>query len=57
MQDDPRCQRCGSPLRVERVQVPVYIDTPTSGGGYVQVLARYETREEVSDCPRCHGAY
>lgn len=57
MQDDPRCQRCGSPLRVERVQVPVYIDTPTSGGGYAQVLARYETREEVSDCPRCHGAY
>ena len=51
------CQRCGCALRVELVQVPVYLPTPTAGNPHLEVLARYEDREEVSDCPRCHGSY
>lgn len=54
---DHRCPRCGAPLRVERVQVPVYLDTPTVHDPHARVLLRYDEREEVSDCPRCMGAY
>lgn len=58
MSDDPKCSRCGAPLRTVTVKVPVYSyyqkgtdDRP------VQVLERYEEREEVADCIRCTGAY
>lgn len=55
---DQRCSKCGAPLRTETVKYPVYLthwdrETMTSE----EVLAGYESREEVSDCPRCFGAY
>lgn len=58
---DHRCARCGTTLKTETVQVPVYLDLDTSEtpatGKVERVLARYEDHEEVSDCPRCQGAY
>ena len=58
---DHRCDRCGCALRVETVQVPVYLDLHSaetmSTGKAEKVLTHYEEREEVSDCPRCQGAY
>ena len=55
---DQLCPRCGCALKVIEVQVPVY-DTIHVPGTPVPKTAikRYETREEVSDCPRCHGSY
>jgi hypothetical protein len=58
--DDPRCPRCGAPLRTETVKVPVYLDHMQMVDGKVEetkVLARYDERQEVSDCVRCTGAY
>lgn len=52
-----RCPRCGTPLKVLVVQVPVYADTPTANDPFARVLLRYEEQEEVSDCHRCTGAY
>lgn len=52
------CPICGDELKVITVWVPVYErmtarDTCMS----VDVLVRYEEREEVCDCPRCQGGY
>lgn len=57
MTQDHRCPRCGCGLRVIEVQLPVYLPVPTHDDPSRQIIAHYETREEVSDCPRCHGAY
>lgn len=60
MSDDPRCGRCGTPLKTETVKVPIYKEEPflAEGGIYrLGVVDRYEDREEVSDCVRCTGSY
>jgi len=49
MTADPTCSRCGGPLKVVRVKVPV-----RSADG---ATVRYEEREEIADCPRCTGGY
>ena len=54
--DDPKCPRCGCALKIKTVRVPVYGDDARCGGGSLPI-ERYEEREEVSDCPRCTGAY
>lgn len=56
---DHKCPRCGAPLKVETVQVPIYshylVEEHTKPiRGEVQ---GYEDREEVSDCVRCTGSY
>jgi hypothetical protein len=59
-EEDPRCPRCGTPLKIETVKVPVYLDHMQMVDGKLeetQVLARYDEHQEVSDCPRCQGAY
>lgn len=60
--DDHRCDRCGCPLRVETVLVPIRVETPilsqsVEGPDDDLFPVIYEEREEVSDCPRCQGAY
>ena len=54
MNHDHKCPRCGAALKVVEVQVLVEVidaqDMPVS-------ISRYETREEISDCPRCTGSY
>lgn len=60
MTQEYKCWRCGTALKVETVKVPVYLDHLSMKGGEIvktRVLAHYEDREEVSDCPRCTGAY
>lgn len=55
-----KCNRCGTELKVVEVQVPVretiqhddYVGSISLGP-----ITRYETREEVADCPRCTGGY
>ena len=57
---DHKCSRCGAPLKVETVQVPVYVDLTYIGQdkpARSDIIARYEEREEVSDCVRCTGSY
>ena len=57
---DHRCPRCGAPLKIETVKVPVYSHYLIEGHGATPVrgeLKGYEEREEVSDCVRCTGAY
>lgn len=77
MQNDPRCQRCGTRLKTERVRSIGYENVLA---GLVATKDEFELgditftdlgtgqraywsgpkpvwREEVSDCPRCHGAY
>lgn len=56
---DHKCLRCGAPLKVETVQVPIYVDLFHFGQDKRsgQVIARYEEREDVSDCVRCTGSY
>lgn len=56
--EDPRCPRCGAPLRTETVKVPVkkWITNEVTGKPE-HVFDRYEDRQEVSDCIRCQGAY
>lgn len=59
---EPRCPRCGAELKIEKVKVPVrgepiIHDIEDGGGMESGEIIRYEEREEVSDCPRCHGAY
>jgi hypothetical protein len=60
MTHDPKCNRCGTPLKIVEVKVPVTrmrveIDYLAATGS--EEVTRYETREEVADCPRCTGAY
>lgn len=55
-----KCWRCGTSLKIETVKVPVYLDHLSMKDGEIvktRVLAHYKDREEVSDCPRCMGAY
>lgn len=55
---DHKCPRCGMELKVVEVQVPVcvgHLDRNTMREE--RLIVRYETREEVADCPRCTGAY
>lgn len=56
---DHTCPRCGAPLKVETVQIPVYVGHTRIGEDqpYEQVIARYDEEEQVSDCVRCTGAY
>lgn len=55
---DHKCPRCGGYLATVTVRVPVYEEMPTGGGGTpIDVLLRYEDREEVAECVRCTGAY
>jgi len=60
MTHDPKCNRCGTPLKIVEVKVPVtrgeIVDLDTHPTGFMDVT-HYETREEVADCPRCTGAY
>ena len=57
--ENHQCPRCGAPLKVETVQIPVYVGHTLIGGdkSYERVIARYEEEEQVSDCVRCMGAY
>lgn len=58
MSDNPKCGRCGTPLRMENVKVPVtkiIINEVTQKPE--TVFDRYEDRQEPSDCPRCTGSY
>ena len=48
-----RCSRCHTPLKLETVRVPVPKDQLDLVPGH----PGYETRQEYSDCPRCHGSY
>ena len=62
MTQDPRCGRCGAPLKTVTVKVPVYIEHQSAeraarGEPPEKVLARYDEEQEVSDCPRCTGSY
>jgi hypothetical protein len=62
MTEDPRCGRCGAPLKTFTVKVPVYIEHQTIEGAFagrepIKVLARYDEEQEIADCPRCTGAY
>lgn len=53
MNTDPRCPRCGTTLKIERVKVLVERhadDAPVT-------FHHYEERDEVADCPRCTGSY
>lgn len=53
MNTDPRCPRCGTALKIERVKVLVERhaeDAPVT-------FHHYEERDEVADCPRCTGSY
>lgn len=56
---DPKCSRCGCALKIEVVRVPVFAVQHSAGGGHntKQEISHYAEREEVSDCPRCTGAY
>lgn len=59
---DPRCPMCAMPLKTVSVQVPVYLEhqtaeRATAGLPPEKILARYDTEEDVQDCPRCQGAY
>lgn len=55
---DQRCSKCGAPLRTETVRYPVYVKMWDQETGTMEkVPAGYETAQEVSDCPRCFGAY
>lgn len=54
------CERCGEELKVIVVRVPVIV--PHFHSPMDEVPSMVETnqfveREEVCDCPRCHGAY
>lgn len=58
MKPDPRCPLCGYELKVVTVRVPVYADVKSPVSLMtVRVPVRYEEREDVCDCSRCHGAY
>lgn len=60
MTQEHKCWRCGTALKVGTVMVPVYLDHLSMKDGEIvttKVLTHYENREEVSDCPRCMGAY
>lgn len=57
---DHRCPRCGTALKVERVRVALYSQHKIEDTGEVHTSREfrgYEEREELSDCPRCTGAY
>ena len=60
-QDEPRCPRCGTPLKIETVRVPKKPETiahdQEDGTGMESEPQGWEERQEVSDCPRCQGAY
>ncbi len=52
------CPICGDELKMIVVRVPVYEEMPTGGGGTpIDVLVRYEEREDICECPKCKGAY
>lgn len=55
---DPHCTRCGAPLKVQVVQIPVYAVgySPVTQQNE-QTMTGHTEREEVSDCARCTGAY
>lgn len=58
MTQEHKCCRCGTALKAETVKVLVkkwITNEVTRKPEYV--FDRYEDREEVSDCPRCMGAY
>lgn len=62
MIDDPHCPNCGATLKIVRVQVPVWSEHQTHqqqlvGAPPMRMIAGYEEKEEVADCPRCTGAY
>ena len=50
---DHKCPRCGTPLKIVEVRVPIVVEAQ----GAPVSFTRYETREEVADCPRCTGGY
>lgn len=55
---DSKCNRCGTALKVETIRVPVWKTEHSAGGGYqTRQFETYEDREDVSDCPRCTGSY
>lgn len=55
-----RCARCGQELKIVEVRLPVRsnetVDLDTHPNGFMEVT-RYETREEIADCPRCTGSF
>lgn len=48
-----RCARCGQELKIVEVRVPIVVEAQDAPASFT----RYETREEVADCPRCTGGY
>ena len=57
---DHKCNRCGAELKVVEVLVPIPPVDPIPHDMIIDDFfkaVRYETREDVADCPRCTGGY
>lgn len=60
--EDHKCRRCGHPLKVVTVTVPVYAEHQTAqreaiGAPPLRSLIGYKEQDELADCARCFGAY